>query len=145
MKFKKLTIRAVILLVFSLAFFSAYQFIFNTRSFEPEPVKPVTDEIDADKLKDVLFEVTDPELGINIVDLGLVRKIQVTPGKKAIIEIVLTSPFCPYSQFITGAIKQRVESLQQIDAVEVVLNKGAVWTPEYLSPRGKKLIEERFR
>lgn len=57
-----------------------------------------------------LQEVMDPELGMNIVQLGLVRNVQITDGK-ALVTMILTTPFCPYAPELMEACRSRTEEV----------------------------------
>lgn len=89
---------------------------------------------------EALKEVMDPEVGINIVDMGLVYQVTIT-GDRARIEITMTSPSCPLHVSIAEAARQAVlrndPSLAEA-RVEVVWDPP--WTPERMSEEAKKIL-----
>ena len=66
----------------------------------PEPPAPSADAPSLDDLEEAMRDVVDPELGINVVDLGLVYGIQTEGRKKATIDMTLTSAACPLTDVI---------------------------------------------
>jgi metal-sulfur cluster biosynthetic enzyme len=60
----------------------------------------------AQPLRDKLAEVVDPEIGMNVIQLGLVRKVEVENGA-AKLYVLLTTPFCPYGSAMIEMIKQK--------------------------------------
>ena len=89
---------------------------------------------------DALREVMDPEVGINIVEMGMVYTVAVS-GDEVKIEITMTSPSCPLHVSITNdacqKIMQNVPSLSEVD-VQVVWDPP--WTPELMSEEAKKAL-----
>lgn len=84
-----------------------------------------------------LHEVIDPELGINIVDLGLVYGVVIGAEGRIDIELTLTTPGCPlhasFKEEIEGTLWRAIPGLQ---AVSVELVWQPPWTPEMISPEG---------
>lgn len=89
------------------------------------------------KIEQKLKEVMDPELGINIVDLGLIYGIEIK-DQNVKVKMTLTFPGCPLSHFITNQAKEKIESLPQVKKAEIELVWKPAWTPE----RVKKEIRE---
>lgn len=85
--------------------------------------------------------VLDPELGISIVDLGLIYKVEVM-GHQAMIEMTMTSPSCPLSASIVDEVRLTVlkenDALSEVQ-VDVVWNPP--WRPERLSDAAKKILQ----
>lgn len=75
---------------------------------------------------DALREVIDPELGMNIVELALLRQIEFA-GDGAEIKMVLTTPFCPYAGALVAQVKAAVESV--VDGEVVVRLLAERWDP----------------
>ena len=93
----------------------------------------------AEEVKTALRSVVDPELGINIVDLGLVYDIEVDDGL-ATITMTLTSPGCPAGGQIMGGAKDAAESLGGIDEAVVSLVWKPFWTPERIDPKVRAMM-----
>lgn len=83
-----------------------------------------------------LFEVIDPELGINIMDLGLIYDVQVEDNH-ASVTMTLTTPGCPLHDSITNGVKFRLQQIEGIDEVTVDLVWEPAWTPDKMSDKAK--------
>jgi metal-sulfur cluster biosynthetic enzyme len=86
------------------------------------------------RIRDALREVSDPELGVNIVDLGLIYDIEVDE-RQARVTMTLTSPGCPAGEQILAGTKSQAESVEEIDAAEVNLVWKPFWTPDKIDPK----------
>lgn len=92
-----------------------------------------------DTVREQLKKVIDPELFINIVDLGLVYVIDVQeksdqPDKFDVnIEMTMTSPMCPAGPQLVGQSKQFVAELEQVDAVNVKVVMDPPWTQDMMT------------
>jgi metal-sulfur cluster biosynthetic enzyme len=62
------------------------------------------------QLRDGLAEIVDPEIGLNIIQLGLIRDVHVEPDN-AIVKMLLTTPFCPYGPAMIEVTKQKAEAV----------------------------------
>ena len=84
-------------------------------------------------VRDALKGVKDPELGLDLVVLGLVYDIEVVEDDvKATIS--LTSPLCPVAGQIVEDAKQAIEGVEGVERAEVELTFNPPWTPERISP-----------
>ena len=95
---------------------------------------PAGDAVDEEVVRGMLRTVFDPEIGINIVELGLVYEINIEdvagePRKKARIVHTLTTPACPVGPMIRAQIEQAVSRLEGIDSVETELVFSPPWDP----------------
>jgi len=82
---------------------------------KPGTNRPVWDSESTDpelsnKLRKGLCEIVDPELGLNIIQLGLIRNVTIDPDG-AIVKTILTTPFCPYGPSMLESIRQKSEEL----------------------------------
>jgi metal-sulfur cluster biosynthetic enzyme len=87
-----------------------------------------------DHVKLALRKVKDPELNLNIVDLGLVSDI-VVENHDVKIDMTLTSPGCPAGPQIMGDIERAVKALPGVNAVNLNLVWDPFWTPDKIEPR----------
>ena len=71
-------------------------------------------------VRDALRGVLDPELGVSVVDLGMIREI-VREGESVEIQMVLTAPFCPLANLITDQVRRAVEALPGVEQATVTL------------------------
>ena len=92
--------------------------------------EPITE----DQVKLALRRVKDPELNLNIIDLGLVYDIRVD-GAKVSIDMSLTSPGCPSGPEIMGDAERQVREMPGVQDVEVNLVWSPFWSPERIEPR----------
>ena len=91
---------------------------------------PVTE----DQVRLALRRVRDPELNLNIVDLGLVYAIRVD-GAKVDVDVSLTSPGCPSGAEILKGAEDEVRATEGVSDVNVNLVWSPPWTPERIEPR----------
>lgn len=98
----------------------------------------VKNDIETDPLIEALKSVVDPELGINIVDLGLIRKIEDHESGDLTLTMVPTSPLCPYLKHLVTEIKTNVLSQTHYRAVHVKIDLQQRWTPDNLSEQGRR-------
>lgn len=91
-------------------------------------------------VKQSLYDVVDPELGINIVDLGLVYGVSSDDKNNVTITMTLTTPGCPMHDSITNGVKHRVSQLENVGEVEVSLVWEPEWSPSNMSDRAKELL-----
>jgi metal-sulfur cluster biosynthetic enzyme len=94
-----------------------------------------TESISPDQVKLALRKVKDPELGLNIVDLGLVYEIEVNESNNIHIDMTLTSPGCPAGPQIMTDIERVLQALPGVGDVELNLVWSPYWTPERIEPR----------
>ena len=87
-----------------------------------------------DQVKLALRRVKDPELNLNIVDLGLVYDIRVA-GTSVDVDMSLTSPGCPSGPELLGEAEQQVRTLPGAADVKVNLVWSPPWTPDRIEPR----------
>lgn len=90
----------------------------------------------SEEVREALKDVFDPELGYNIVDLGLVYGIEVE-GAVVRVTMTLTTPGCPASDMIQGGVKQRLEEMEGVDDVDIDLVWEPSWSPDAMSPDAK--------
>ena len=94
----------------------------------------------SETIRKALKGVKDPELGLNIIDLGLVYDIDVTDAGDVHIRMTLTSPGCPSGPEITGEVKSLVADLEDVNSVDVEIVWEPYWTPERIDPRVRAFL-----
>jgi metal-sulfur cluster biosynthetic enzyme len=82
---------------------------------------------------DALHEVIDPELGYNIVDLGLIYSLEVDAGGMIRIAMTMTTPGCPAQDYIMSGVYERSRSLPGVTNVEIDLVWEPRWSPQKMS------------
>lgn len=93
-----------------------------------------------DKIREHLKKVMDPELNINVVDLGLIYDISLVEENAVEIVMTLTTPGCPLHDSIVGGVKHCVLELEEIDHAEIQLVWEPAWSPEKMTEAGLKAI-----
>ncbi|MGZ5245354.1 MAG: metal-sulfur cluster assembly factor [Bacteroidia bacterium] len=101
----------------------------------------ITDPLFSDKSKalQALYEVIDPELYVNIVDLGLVYNIALK-DKNIEVEMTLSTPHCPMGESIVNGVKNVLEKTFPDAEVEVNLVWEPTWSMEKISEEGKRQL-----
>ena len=97
----------------------------------PQPQDPDTPE---GNVKRALRKVFDPEIGLNVVELGLIRDIKLAEDP-AVIEMMMTTPFCPYAGWLVQQVKQQAEQTVQEKVFRVNVLPD-VWSPEFMEDPG---------
>ncbi|MBC7894166.1 MAG: metal-sulfur cluster assembly factor [Cytophagaceae bacterium] len=88
----------------------------------------------ADRVKVALRRVKDPEINMNIVDLGLIYDV-VVEGNDVRVDMSLTSPGCPSGPEIMGDAQRQVETIEGIGTATINLVWSPPWTPDRIEPR----------
>ena len=95
----------------------------------------------ADTLKEdviaAIRECYDPEIPVNIYDLGLIYEVNVSASSKVELVMTLTSPHCPVAEILPAQVKSRVELVEGVDEVDLELTWEPPWTPEQMSEAAK--------
>ncbi|BAA29384.1 metal-sulfur cluster assembly factor [Pyrococcus horikoshii] len=102
---------------------------------EGEKVKLTEDEI-LEKLK----EVIDPEVGVDVVNLGLIYELKVNPDNTVYIKMTMTTPGCPLTLWILRAVEEKVLEIPGVKDVEVELTFDPPWTPDRMSEEAKRKL-----
>lgn len=104
---------------------------------------PVT----ADEVMTALKDCYDPEIPVNIVDLGLIYNVKINPEEATPetrqdieIEMTLTAPGCPAHVTISQQVRDRVEQLPGVNSATVNIVWQPAWTPERLSPAARQQL-----
>ena len=92
--------------------------------------------LDQDTVYAALKQIHDPEVGINIVDMGLIYGIELEDNKVGVY-MTLTSPGCPAGPQILGQVDEKVRELQGVEEVDVNVVWSPPWTPDMLSDEAK--------
>ena len=79
-----------------------------------------------DKVVEKLKTVYDPEIPVDIYELGLIYDVKID-GKKALLDMTLTSPHCPVAEILPNQVKRAVEEIQELEEVVVKV----VWDPPW--------------
>jgi metal-sulfur cluster biosynthetic enzyme len=92
-------------------------------------------------IRDALRQVIDPELGINIIDLGLVYAIDIE-GAHVRIGMTMTSPACPLGDYLKDLIDSTVKwRVREVEDVEIALVWEPPWNPDMMSDDAKQQLD----
>ena len=100
----------------------------------------LTRPLDTGLVLGMLRSVIDPELGVNIVDLGLVYDVTVSAEGGVVIEMTLTTPGCPLGGFLDDQIRACLAQLPQVQRVEVELVWEPPWEPAAMSDAAREQL-----
>jgi probable FeS assembly SUF system protein SufT len=102
--------------------------------------QPVSEDV----LRTALADVYDPEIPVSIVDLGLIYEMRIAPRPNGDSDVrilmTLTAPGCGMGQIIAADVRQRLERLPGVAAVEVEVVWEPAWSPQRISPAGRKKL-----
>ena len=90
-----------------------------------------------EKIIKEIKKIYDPEIPVNIFELGLIYKIEVIDNKQVLIEMTLTSPNCPVAESLPNSVKENILKIDEIEDVELKLVWDPPWTKEKMSEAAK--------
>ena len=90
-----------------------------------------------EKIVAMLKTVYDPEIPVNVYDLGLIYKIDVSDNGEAVLDMTLTAPNCPAADFIMEDIRQKVESVEGVTTATIDLVFEPEWDKDMMSEEAK--------
>lgn len=102
-----------------------------TSSAPSEPADEMARKLIEGKVIEALHEIYDPEIPVNIYELGLIYDIQVDPDRKVHIKMTLTAPACPVAGSLPGEVEKKVEAIAEVASADVEL----VWEPPWSRDR----------
>ncbi len=92
-----------------------------------------------EEILESLKEVSDPEIGMDIVNLGLVYNIDIN-GDRVYIKMTMTAPTCPVTPWILSEAQRIVENLNGVEAADVELVWDPPWNPSLMSDEAKEAL-----
>lgn len=90
-----------------------------------------------EKIVAMLKTVYDSEIPVNVYDLGLIYKIDVSDNGEAVLDMTLTAPNCPAADFIMEDIRQKVESVEGVTSATINLVFEPEWDKDMMSEEAK--------
>jgi FeS assembly SUF system protein len=102
---------------------------------QQKPAEPAGDLYEA--VIEALKEIYDPEIPVNIYDLGLIYDVEITPENHALVKMTLTTPNCPVAESMPGEVELRVGSVPGVGHAEVELVWDPPWDPQRMSDEAK--------
>ena len=95
--------------------------------------------VKSDEVVEVLKNVYDPEIPVNVVDLGLIYDVRVDEGN-VFVQMTLTAPGCGMGPMIAQQAEWAISELDGVEEVEVEMTFDPPWSPDLISEDGKKLL-----
>ncbi len=96
--------------------------------------------VTSQQILDSLKQCMDPEIPINVVDMGLIYGVDVSADNKIDIKMTMTTRGCPLHDTLVNDVKRYVNKVPGVNGVNIEIVWEPVWTPEKMSEAGKKLI-----
>lgn len=90
-----------------------------------------------DQIVTLLRTVYDPEIPVNIYDLGMVYDVDVDENNNVTIEMTFTSPACPASDFILSDVQMKIESIPEVNQVNINLTFDPPWDQSMMSDEAR--------
>jgi metal-sulfur cluster biosynthetic enzyme len=104
----------------------------------PEVDLEGTSGLSVDDVTEAMKDVVDPELGINVVDLGLVYGVHVDDDKNVVLDMTLTSAACPLTDVITDQTEQALEGM--VNGVDINWVWMPPWGPDKITDDGREML-----
>ncbi|VAX24871.1 PaaD-like protein (DUF59) involved in Fe-S cluster assembly [hydrothermal vent metagenome] len=86
---------------------------------------------------DMLKTIFDPEIPVNIYELGMIYDVEVTESNNVIVKMTLTSPACPVAESLPGDVRQRIKGIYEVNEVFVDLVWDPPWNMDMMSDEAK--------
>tara|TARA_B100000212_G_scaffold297201_1_gene240893 strand:+ start:791 stop:1093 length:303 start_codon:yes stop_codon:yes gene_type:complete len=90
-----------------------------------------------EKIISEIKKIYDPEIPVNIYELGLIYKIEIKNENKVLIEMTLTSPNCPVAESLPNSVKNNILKIEEINEVDLKVVWDPPWTKEKMSEIAK--------
>ena len=90
-----------------------------------------------EKIISEIKKIYDPEIPVNIFELGLIYKIEIVNDNKVIIEMTLTSPNCPVAESLPNSVKENILKIEGVGDVDLKLVWDPPWTKDKMSEAAK--------
>jgi FeS assembly SUF system protein len=90
-----------------------------------------------ERIVKMLKTVYDPEIPVNVYDLGLIYKVDIDDANNVRIEMTLTAPNCPAADFIVEDVRMKVEGIEEVKNVDVDLVFEPTWDKDMMSEEAK--------
>ena len=95
--------------------------------------------VSEEEVWNALKEVVDPEIGANLVDLGLIYEVRVENGTDVYVKMTLTVPGCPLMNILPAQVEERLKELENVKNVRVEITFDPPWTPDRMSKELREL------
>jgi len=103
-----------------------------TASEPPEPVKPLRERV-----IETLKSCYDPEIPVDIYELGLIYEIRIDPGQDVYVKMTLTSPACPVAETLPPEVEQKIRNIPDVNNAKVEITFDPPWEKDMMSEEAK--------
>lgn len=90
-----------------------------------------------ERIKDVIKTCYDPEIPVNIWELGLIYKIKVDQGNDVLVRMTLTSPACPVAETLPVEVENKIKEIPDVNSAKVEITFDPPWDKEMMSEEAK--------
>ncbi|MCZ6602661.1 MAG: SUF system Fe-S cluster assembly protein [Planctomycetota bacterium] len=104
---------------------------------EGPPKQEIAELVLEEKVVEALRSVFDPEIPVNIYEIGLIYGIEVSPDKDVAINMTLTSPMCPVAETLPIEVEMKVKAVPGVKSAKVTIVWEPTWTPDKMSEAAK--------
>jgi FeS assembly SUF system protein len=111
--------------------------MYKNMSETTEEIKEIPSQELKDKVINAIKQVYDPEIPVDVYELGLIYEISVYPVNNVYIMMTLTSPNCPSAEFIPSEVKNKIKQIQGINHVELELTFDPPYSQDMMSEAAK--------
>lgn len=117
-------------------------FLLNLRSFHIEMVSfKIKKQNLIEKVIELLKYIYDPEISVNIYELGLIYDIQINKLANLKITMTLTTPNCPIADNFIKEVKQKIQTIDKVKTIDVILTFDPIWSTNMLSEEASFQLE----
>jgi FeS assembly SUF system protein len=113
------------------------RFLDQDTAMDNPKAAPITGDTLEEQIVSALRTVYDPEIPVNIYDLGLIYSVDIKDGNHVHIRMTLTAPGCPVAGSMPGAVERAVKRVPGIESAEVELVWDPPWTQECMSDEAR--------
>ncbi len=96
--------------------------------------------VSVEQVREALKDVFDPEIPVNVVDLGLIYEMDVSDSNEVFVKMTLTAPGCGMGPYIAQQAEWAVAEIEGVEDVNVELTFDPPWSPDMLTEDGKVLL-----
>jgi FeS assembly SUF system protein len=90
-----------------------------------------------ERVKDVLKTCYDPEIPVNIYELGLIYEVKVNEGNDVYVKMTLTSPACPVAESLPIEVEQKIKNIPDVNSAKVEITFDPPWNKDMMSEEAK--------
>ena len=101
------------------------------------PVINANGSVSGDLIVAALKNCYDPEVPVNIYDMGLIYTVDIGPANDVAVQMTLTAPNCPAAQVLPADVQHKVEAVEGVNSVAVAVTFDPPWTPDHMNDAAK--------